>query len=194
MPGDASVRGKQVDGIDGREGRFEMRRALLLVAVVTLAVGMAIPAIAARSQEATEMAPKAAEGIWTWVNTGAVTWKTANDGTEYVTGIEDGTWTGTFEGSSTDAFDGEIRDDGSLWGLLRVAFEGTVFEKTGTLEILTTWVVPRKDPSEPMSGRWRIVSGTDELADFHGEGTWVYDTEVEGARYSGVVKEVAPPA
>jgi len=173
-----------------------MRRMIPLIAAVTLVAAVSIPlAVAAGSKAPQAISPKAAVGTWSWVNSGSVVWKTTHDGTQYLSGTEDGTWTGTFEGTSVDAFDGEIHADGSLFGLLRIAFTGTVAGKTGTLEILTTWMVPERHPSAAMTGRWHIVSGTDELANLHGQGTWAYagSDPSDHASYTGIIKEVVPP-
>ena len=173
-----------------------MRRTFLLVAVVALAATLFVPATTAAPSTSEHVLSREAAGTWSWVNTGWDVWKTARDGTEYLSGTEDGTWTGTFEGSSSDTFAGEIHSDGSLWGLLSTSFEGTVGGKSGTLEILTTWVVPERNPDAAMTGTWVIINGTDELANLRGKGTWVYEgaDPTDHATYSGMVKEFVPAA
>jgi hypothetical protein len=77
-----------------------------------------------------------------------------------------------------------------------VKFEGTVEEMTGTLEILTTFEVPREDLDAPMSGTWMIVTGTGELENTCGYGTWVYEgaDPADHASYSGSIQDCVPPA
>jgi hypothetical protein len=162
--------------------------ALAGCAILLLALSF-IPATAAPKHEP-RVARSAAEGVWTWVNTGWDVWKETPRGVQYVSGTEEGTWTGTFEGSSIDGFGAEIRPDDTLWALLTISFEGTVDGRTGRLEILTTAVA--RDPDRPMRGRWTIISGTGDLANLRGQGTWYYDPDVEGARYAGIIRELAP--
>lgn len=158
--------------------------ACLLVALTV------VPAMASAPSEDGSRTPSTdVSGTWSWVNTGWDVWR-HDDGTKYVAGTEDGTWTGTFEGSSLDSFGGTLRPDGSLWGLLTISFEGTVEGRTGSLQIATTWVVPKSDPGEAMTGKWVIVAGTDELVDLHGHGTWVYlgADPTNHADYEGSIK------
>jgi hypothetical protein len=68
-----------------------------------------------------------------------------------------------------DDFGAEIWPDGRLWALLAISFTGTVNDKTGTLEILTTAMV--RDPDKAMKGQWTITSGTGDLANLRGQGT-----------------------
>jgi hypothetical protein len=47
-----------------------------------------------------------------------------------------------------------------------------------------------------MHGQWTIISGTEELANVRGQGTWVYEgaDPTDHASYSGIIKEFVPPA
>jgi hypothetical protein len=167
------------------------KTSVALVACAVLFLGLTVaPTTAAAPPRVTPgISRSAAEGVWTWVVTVMDVWKETPRGVQFASGSEDGTWTGTFEGSSVDTFGAELRPDG-LWALLAISFEGTVLDKTGTLEILTTAVA--NDPDRPMRGRWTIISGTGDLANVRGQGTWVIDAELDGARYSGIVREFVP--
>ena len=171
-----------------------MRRTILFIAVVTLAAVVSIQGTAAAPPKAPAMSPKAAEGTLSWVNTGLDAWKTTGKGVTYASGTEEATWTGTFEGTSVDEFGVQFWPDGTLWAVLHISFEGTVGEKTGTLEILETAVL--RDPDGTMHGQWTVASGTGELANLRGQGTWVYEgfsDDLNHASYSGIVKEFVPP-
>jgi hypothetical protein len=171
-----------------------MKKTILLVAVVALAATLFVPAtIAAPSPE--RVLPRAASGTWSWVNTGWNVWKTTPKGVEFATGSEDGTWTGTFEGTSADSFSGRFKPSGAFFGLLTVKFEGTVEGLDGTLEILTTFEVTKEDLTAPMSGTWMIVAGTGELANTCGMGHWVYEgADPDHASYTGNLEDCVPPA
>lgn len=165
-----------------------MRRTILLVAVVALAATLFVPATAAESPgtDRRVLARTAAEGTWTWVNTAWEVWKTTEK-VKYVSGSEEGTWTGSLEGSSSDTFGAKIwRHGGGLWAVLNISFTGTVEGKAGTLEILTD--LGRGDPC----GTWTITSGTGDLTNMRGHGTWCWADE--GAEYSGILKEYVPSA
>ena len=100
-----------------------MRRTILLVAVVALAATLFVPPTVAAPSARERLLPRAAEGTWSWVNTGWDTWKITEKGVEHMSGTEDGTWTGTFEGTSIDYFAGVFKPSGAFFGLLTVKFE-----------------------------------------------------------------------
>jgi hypothetical protein len=134
------------------------------------------------------------DATWSWVNTGWDQWRTTHRGVAYASGTEEGTWTGTFEGTSLEEFGAQINPDGTLWALIRISFEGTVDGKEGTLQMLTTAV--QRNPEGTMHGDWTITSGTGELANLRGQGTWVYEGSdpSDHATYSGIIKEFVPEA
>ena len=81
------------------------------------------------------------------------------------------TWEGDFEGTAVAFFRvGWFNfPSGPLNVWLRSTFEGTVDGKSGTLVIqLVGW----KYLPEDWYGNWVIISGTDDLANLHGQGTW----------------------
>jgi len=167
-----------------------MRRTILLLAAVTLVAALSVPAaVAARSTAPSRTSLMPAEGTWTWVNTAWEVWR-VTDKAKYVSGSEDGTWTGTFEGTSVDTFGAKLwrhSAGGGLEAALDISFTGTVEGKTGTLQILT-WVSKGEETCSP----WTITSGTDELAMMRGYGTWCWSDV--GAEYTGTLKEYVPPA
>ena len=88
---------------------------------------------------------------------------------------EDEVWVGSFEGTAVSFFRVTWFDfpSGPLKVWLRGTFTGTVhyggMDKEGTMVIqLVGW----KYPAEDWHGQWVILSGTDELANLHGQGTW----------------------
>ena len=172
-----------------------MRRTILLLVTVALAATVFVPATAAAPPGERSLA-RSAEGTWSWVNTGFDIWRTTKSGAEFGTGTEDGTWIGTFEGTSVDSFTGKFKPSGAFFGLLTVKFSGTVEDLTGTMEVLTTFGVSKEDLDAPMTGTWMIVSGTDELANTCGYGTWVYEGEdpTSHASYSGRLKDCVAEA
>jgi len=169
-----------------------MRRTILVLAVVTLAAAMFIPATAAAPPKVPAVSLRAASGLWTEVEVAWNVWKETPKGVQYASGTHDGTWTGTFEGSSVDDWGAQFWPDGTYWIGLAISFEGTVNEKEGTLEILFTGSL--RSPDGTPSGKWVIISGTGDLANLHGQGTWSYDFDAEGVRYSGIVKQFIPPS
>jgi hypothetical protein len=176
-------------------GVRKMRRTILLLAVVALAATLFVPATAASPSAGDRVLPRQASGVWSWVNTGFDIWKETKKGVQLGTGTEDGTWTGTFDGTSVDYFTAKLWPSGAVFGLLTATFEGTVEDMSGTLEILTTFEVTEEmleaDPDASMRGTWMIVAGTDELSNLCGTGTWGPNAE-EGAPYTGTIRACVP--
>jgi hypothetical protein len=88
---------------------------------------------------------------------------------------EDEVWEGSFEGTAVSYFRVTWFNapSGPLKVWLRGTFTGIVhygeMDKEGTMVIqLVGW----KQPEEDWYGRWVILSGTEELANLHGRGTW----------------------
>ena len=95
------------------------------------------------------------------------------DGYTFILGNETGDWTGTFEGTDYAIFFAEKNPEGTVvylpYGV--IFFEGEVNGKVGTLRINFG---PAVKTGAPMlwSGPWEILSGTGELENLSGKGTW----------------------
>ena len=91
-------------------------------------------------------------------------------GNTFLNTTEVATWTGDFEGTSTELGRVVIHSSG-MWSFnARSSFQGSVNGKTGTLEMLL--VGKRADENSLWAGQWNIISGTGELANLHGQGKW----------------------
>jgi hypothetical protein len=89
----------------------------------------------------------------------------------FLTTFENGKWTGTFKGTSTEDGKVVIHCSGSWSFNAIVSFsEVTVDGKEGTLEMSV--VGRRPDENTDWQGKWVILSGTDDLATLRGQGTW----------------------
>ena len=142
--------------------------ALALCIAVALTL-VAIPAAGATTQRAD------ASGVWSWGgNYGDFVFDPGKlvGGNQFFTGHEHGGWTGTFEGTSYEPFTGIIFKSGTLWAIITINFEGTVFGQSGTAVMKLTVNAP--PPPVTMGGRWVIVSGSGGLRHLHGFGTWIY--------------------
>ena len=94
------------------------------------------------------------------------------DGGDYlfVLGSEQGIWTGTFTGTSYDAYVAMAHSGVShlYYGLIE--FESVVVDgREGSLIISFG---PGEKVEGQWSGEWEVVSGTGELENLHGKGTW----------------------
>ena len=91
------------------------------------------------------------------------------DGNLFLYATEDEIWEGDFTGTSHAVFRVEMFNSG-FWNVwLRSSFTGTVLGKSGTLVIQ---LVGKKPAEEDWHGQWVILSGTGELANLRGQGTW----------------------
>ncbi|MBN2334428.1 hypothetical protein JXL21_02635 [Candidatus Bathyarchaeota archaeon] len=110
------------------------------------------------------------------------------EGYTFVLGNETGEWTGTFEGTDYAIFFAEKNPEGTVvylpYGV--IFFEGQVNGKSGTLRINFGPAVKTGDPML-WSGSWEIMSGTGELENLYGQGTW-YETEPTHIVYTGWVQ------
>ena len=85
--------------------------------------------------------------------------------------VENGIWTGTFEGTSTEDGIVVLHCSGSWSFNAIVTFsEVTVEGHSGTLVMSVEGSTP--DAYTDWHGRWVILRGTDELATLRGQGTW----------------------
>lgn len=136
-------------------------KRLLLVALTTVAVSLsAMPVLAGAP-------PTDALGTWDYVPDFEFT-KFAGSNS-FVSGTDVGTWHGTFEGTSYEEYVAVFhKSHGTYQGLME--FVGEVDDRHGTLIIKTNGSGPL--PPLDWSGTWVIMSGTDDLANLRGQGTW----------------------
>lgn len=119
--------------------------------------------------------PTPASGDWTYVPFDVEIVKVAGQNT-FIEGKDTGTWTGTFTGTSTEEF---ILVNHAKAGFNYysgvIEFTGTVQGQSGTMVIRTNG---KQDPGTVVpgpglwEGSWVIVSGTGDLVNVHGQGTF----------------------
>jgi hypothetical protein len=143
-----------------------MRKMLLTPLIVCM---VALLSLLFMPVHATKPIP--ASGIWTYTFPSTFIETREADGNTFIYADEDGLWhDGTFLGTSYDVFTVVVHPSG-FWNVRGLSFfDGTVDGKEGSLVILFVG----KKTGEPFlwSGQWVILSGTGELADLHGQGTW----------------------
>jgi len=89
----------------------------------------------------------------------------------FLTTFENGMWTGTFEGASTEDGKVVIYCSGAWSFNAIVSFsEVSVNGKEGTLKMSVVGSTP--DAFTDWEGKWVIISGTGELANLRGQGIW----------------------
>jgi hypothetical protein len=138
-----------------------MLSAALMVCMVAILSMLLMPAVHATK-------PTTASGTVNY--TFEVTGMREADGNTFLYAIEWETWMGDFEGTAEAFFRVEMFSSADFWNVwLRSTFTGTVDGKSGTMVIQ---LVGKKPEGEDWYGHWVIISGTDELADLHGRGTW----------------------
>jgi hypothetical protein len=134
---------------------------LLVIFTVSLVVALSPPVQAGPPEEA--------EGLWQY-QPFILDQKVAGCNT-FLTTFENGVWSGTFEGTSTEDGKVVIHCSGAWSFNAIVTFDAvTVDGKSGTLEMSV--VGKRPDGTSDWAGKWVILSGTGELANLHGQGTW----------------------
>lgn len=154
-----------------------MRRTIAVMGVLALLlVGLvAVPALAD--------APMDASGNWVY-KAGMPEVRVAGQNV-HTSNTDEGTWTGTFEGTSVEDFVVALHQvdetfpfaclhpkgkcHGTYQGLM--TFDGKVDGKAGTLVIKTNGSGPWP-PLDNWSGSWVILSGTGELSNLRGQGSW----------------------
>ena len=146
------------------------KRSLLLIAalMVALLLALSVPAYA--------KPPITVEGEWDYQGEPFFDEKWA-DGNYFLSFEDCGTWTGGFEGTVCDAGDMVFHSSGSVFGKYTVWFDGEAWDEStgtslgeGTLEI--RFVGKGLDEEVGFQGTWVILSGTGDLANLHGQGTW----------------------
>jgi hypothetical protein len=157
-----------------------MRRLLLIPPAACLLLLTAVPAAATP--------PEDVAGDWTYVPTVVELTKVAGQNM-FFDGEDIGTWTGAFEGTSTEDFV-IVYHGGAGFNYYSglIEFTGTVNgSDPGTMIIRTVgtqWSgTPEPTFDVPWNGRWVIISGSEGLANIHGCGTFTgpsLDLDYEG--------------
>jgi hypothetical protein len=113
--------------------------------------------------------PTAAAGLWRYTPY-LISMKVA-DGNTFLHTFENGEWTGTFEGDSTEEGHVVIHSTGAWSFRGTVTFsQVTVDGRSGTLEMRVAG--ERPDVFTDWEGRWVITGGTGDLVNLRGQGTW----------------------
>jgi len=139
----------------------------LIVCTFALLSTLWMPAV-----HATE--PITAEGTfdYTFEITGI---RVSDEGNIFIEAKEWEVWSGAFDGTAEAVFRVGIfvEEPPVFWNVwLRSTFTGTVDGKSGTLIIQLVGKRPMEPEPGWWSGQWLILSGTGELANLHGQGTW----------------------
>ena len=140
-----------------------MKKKSLILVTALLIVLLSALAIPVSAQPA-----KNAAGLWQYQP--FIEEMRFADGNTFLKTTENGIWTGTFSGNSTEDGKVVIHSSGAWSFKGIVSFEGEV---NGTAGKLTMRVVgSRPDELTDWMGKWVILSGTDELSALRGQGTW----------------------
>lgn len=142
-------------------GVNEMKKKLFVLLIVLLALSIvSISALAGP--------PEKAEGLWQYQP--FILGAKLADCNTFLTTFENGLWTGTFEGTSTEDGKVVIHCNGAWSFNAIVSFEGSVAGKSGTLKMSV--VGKRPNAFSDWEGKSVILSGTGELAQLRGQGIW----------------------
>lgn len=164
-----------------------MKKMLLAPLVVCIVALLSMTLIATMTADALKLpGRKRASGTWVFYPDHQATKK--GDGYTFILGNETGDWTGTFEGTDYAVFFAEKNPAGTYvylpYGV--IFFEGEVHGKHGTLRINFG---PAVKTGVPMlwSGPWEILSGTGELENLRGQGTW-WEISPTNIEYTGWIQ------
>jgi hypothetical protein len=145
-------------------GEYKMKKmhvlALATLSIIVLLIAVTLPVQAGP--------PQNASGLWQY-QPFIMEAREAGCNT-FLTTFENGLWTGTFEGTSTEDGKVVIHCNGSWSFNAIVTFEGKVDGREGTLEMSVNG--SRPDETADWFGRWVITDGTDGLKNLRGQGTW----------------------
>ncbi len=142
------------------------RRAVVVLAALVLAGLAFVPAAVAGP-------PVDVAGTWDYPEAVINTDKIAG-GNVFISGIEHGIWTGTFDGVSEETFRAVVHRNGNVWATFTLVFLGTVAGIPGTvvMELTGLATVDKEGNFRRLEGHWVIKSGTGGLAGLKGEGSW----------------------
>jgi hypothetical protein len=137
----------------------EMKKIVTLLAVFAALSMLAPPALAEP--------PTPVSGTFDYTFEILDSW-TAN-GNTFLYAVEYEDWEGDFTGTAVAHFTVAMFSSG-FWNVhLRSESTGTVGDKQGSMIIQ---LVGKKPADDDWSGQWVIISGTGELANVRGQGTW----------------------
>lgn len=142
-----------------------MKKRLMMLLITTLTVvflsTLSVPVYAG--------SPEHAEGLWQY-QPFILDSQEASCNT-FLTTFENGMWTGTFEGTSTEDGKVVIHCSGAWSFNAIVSFsEVSVNGREGTLTMSV--VGDRPGANTDWEGKWVILNGTDDLVTLRGQGTW----------------------
>jgi hypothetical protein len=141
------------------------KRSTLLITLLVVAL------LSTLSMPVNAGPPTTAGGEWQYIVTG-VDVRVAGCNTFIYISKEDSIWQGTFQGTSTDT--GVVVEHcsgkASFNGI--VSFVGEVNGESGSLEMSVTGQYSYEQGDWNWKGQWVILSGTEGLANLHGQGTW----------------------
>lgn len=136
------------------------KKLLFVLAMLAVLSLLAVPAIAGP--------PEQAEGLWQYqpfiLSSQEIGCKTI------LTTFENGLWTGTFTGTSTENGKVVIRCSGEVTFKALVTFQGSVAGRSGTMWMKVVGSKP--DARGEWQGSFVILKGTGDLANLRGQGTW----------------------
>ena len=136
---------------------------------------LTMPALAGRLDDDGD--GKRAHGVWSYLPATAPVIEPVGPHT-FMKISDTGDWSGTISGYAADFGEVVVHESGPWYYFGTVPLESaTVNGRTGML--LITVFGSRPDVITDWEGTWEIVSGTGELADLQGHGTW------EGAGWQG---------
>ena len=155
---------------------------IMLLLVVCLAVPTAVFA----------EPPTKVEGDFTYTPTGCNEERWANDN-QFLSDCHDvGIWKGDFVGDSTEVYEviffgseGDFEFDHAFYKGI-VTFDGTVEGKTGKVTFMMQGISPKPGDVAYWTGTWRIMGGTGELANIHGNGV-IYSNGLLDVHYEGQI-------
>lgn len=133
---------------------------------------------------AVAVTPGQAIGLWQY-SSEIVDIKVAGCNT-FAKTIEEGIWTGTFEGTSVENGQVVLHCSGAFSFNAIVSFEGSVDGKYGTM--VMSVVGSRPDGFSDWNGRFVILGGTGDLTNLHGQGIW-YGPGASGGGWGDIYYE-----
>ena len=138
--------------------------------MLSAALLMCIVALLTLSTPVHATPPETVEGTFDYTFEVTDMWEA--DGNTFLYATEWETWVGDFKGTAVAVFRVGMFSAG-FWNVwLRSTFTGTVDGESGTMVIQLVGKRPMEPEPGDWYGQWVILSGTEGLANLHGQGTW----------------------